>query len=94
MINVNDRHDKTPMTGMSNSDTHDRVECVRAPQPKSRPNGGGFEMMGQVRIWGDTLNPASTLVPLKKTRDLPSLSVLPCDWVWLAAPYSIDFVRP
>ena len=70
MTNINDRHDKTPMTDITNiNDQHGLTPMTRTtesnyvqrPRSNSRSNGVGFEMMGWVRLWGDTFNPAGRL---------------------------------
>ena len=63
MININDRHGLTPMTRMTESNYAQR------PRSNSRSNGVGFEMMGYVRLWGDTFKSSGyTLVSVNKTR--------------------------
>ena len=71
---MNDRHDKAPMTNMTNVNGRHVLtpitrmtesNCVQRRRSSSRLNGVGFEMMGWVRLWGDTFNPAGTV---NKTR--------------------------
>ena len=52
MTNINDRHDKAPMTGMPNiNDTHDRVELsantsakLQAKRSRNRNHGVGKDL--------------------------------------------------